>query len=780
MNVPLVAKEMAEREAGLTSAEAQRRLEQCGPNAIATVTSHFWRRVLGKFFAPVPCMLEAAIVLQLVLGQQIEALVMAALVVFNAALGLFHEGRAEATLNALKSRLALNASVRREGDWIIVPAKELVPGDVVKLSLGSVVPADVEVHSGNVLLDQSMLTGESLPVEGGIGTITYAGALVRRGEAVAEVTATGGRTKFGRTAELVRTAHVTGSQQKAIFRVVRNLALFNGLIVLLQLIYATWLGLPVGELVPLLLTAMLAAIPMALPATFTLATAFGAEALAKRGVLLTRLSAVDEAASMDVLCVDKTGTLTRNALSVVAVRPLPGYDIDHVLAFAGLASSDGGQDPVDQAIRRAAAQLRLTDMPTVRCFFPFDPEKKRSEALACNAQGRELRIVKGAFAYVNDLAGAKADVTGLAEELEAQGARVLAVAVGEPQQMAIVGLIALADPPRADSAVLISRLRDLGVHVVMVTGDAPVTAATIARAVGINGPVFSAGQIPDRIGPEDFAVFAGILPEDKFNIVKAFQRDGHVVGMCGDGANDAAALRQSQMGIAVASATDVAKAAAGMVLTESGLGSIVAAIREGRITFQRILTYTLRSLTRKIDQLLFLTLGLVLTGHAILTPLLMIVLMTTGDFLAMAATTDNVRPSVIPNNWRINHLTLAGLILGACNLLFCGSILAFGKFRLGFDLEASRSLAVITLVFSGQAVLYVVRERHRLWASRPSVWLMASSAIDLSFFSALAIGGWLMAPLPPQIVAGLGIATIIFAFVLDQIKILIFRHLAMA
>ena len=342
-------------ERGLTSDEARRRLAKSGPNAMPDTSAHPMRMALEKFWAPVPWMLEAAIVVELALGKYVEAAIIALLLVFNAALGLFQESRAQATLAALKSRLALTASVQRDGAWKTVPAAELVPGDMVKLSLGAVVAADVKLTGGEVLLDQSMLTGESVPIEAGAGVQTYAGALVRRGEAEAEVTATGARTKFGRTAELVRTAHVVSTQQKAVLRVVRNLAAFNGVVIVLLVAYAWYIKMPVADIIPLVLTAILASIPVALPATFTLASALGARALAKRGVLPTRLSAVDEAASMVVLCADKTGTLTQNALTVTTVRPMPGFDEAHVLALAALASSDGGQDPVDGAIRAAAA-----------------------------------------------------------------------------------------------------------------------------------------------------------------------------------------------------------------------------------------------------------------------------------------------------------------------------------------------------------------------------------------------------------------------------------------
>jgi H+-transporting ATPase len=762
---------------GLTSDEARRRLASGGPNAMPDTSAHPLRMALEKFWAPVPWMLEAAIVLELVLGKYVEAAVMALLLVFNAALGLFQESRAQATLAALRSRLALTASVKRDGVWKTVPAAELVPGDLVKLSLGGVVAADVKLTDGEVLLDQSMLTGESVPIEAAAGLQAFAGALVRRGEAEAQVTATGAHTKFGRTAELVRTAHVVSSQQKAVLRVVRNLAGFNGVIIVLLAAYAWRLGMPVSEIIPLVLTAILASIPVALPATFTLAAALGARALAKQGVLPTRLSAVDEAASMVILCADKTGTLTQNALTVTAIRPMPGFDEAHVLALAALASSDGGQDPVDGAIRKASASKPVSDAPKLIKFAAFDPAKKMSEATAADQTGNQQRIVKGAFAVVSGLARSSPEAEAADKELEDKGFRVLAVAAGPASAMKLAGLVALSDPPRADSAALVSELRGLGVRTVMVTGDAAATAAIVAKAVGIDGAVCPPGPIPETVEPGQFAVFAGVLPEDKYKLVKAFQKGGQTVGMCGDGANDAPALRQAQMGIAVSTATDVAKSAAGMVLTEPGLAGIVAAVREGRITFQRILSYTLNSITKKIVQVLVLAIGLVMTGHAILTPLLMVLIMVTGDFLGMALTTDHVRPSPAPNAWRIGSLTIAGAIMGVGELLFCTSLLVFADYRMGFAISALQTLAFVAIVFGNQATTYTNRERRHLWSSRPSIWLVLSSVADLSIASTLAIGGFAMTPLPAWVVGGLLAATAAFALILDCVKAPVFRRL---
>ena len=764
---------------GLTGDEARRRLEKFGPNAVPDTALHPLRRALGKLWAPVPWMLEAAIVLEVALGKYVEAAIIAGLLAFNAALGFFQEGRAQATLAALKSRLALNAAVRRDGVWKIVSAADLVPGDTVKLSLGAVVAADVRLIEGSVLLDQSMLTGESVPIEAGPGVQTYAGALVRRGEAVAEVTATGARTKFGRTAELVRTAHVVSSQQKAVLRVVRNLALFNTVIILVLVAYAYAIAMPSAQIIPLVLTAVLASIPVALPATFTLAAAVGAQALAKLGVLPTRLSAVDEAATMDVLCADKTGTLTNNELKVTTVHPMAGFDEAQVMGMAALASSDGGQDPVDGAIRAAALRSSASDLPRLITFVPFDPALKMSEATVTDSSGATLRVVKGAFAAVAGLAQASPAASTIANELEAQGFRVLAVAVGAPAAMKLAGIIALSDPPRTDSAALITELHALGVRTVMVTGDAPATAAIVAHAVGLEGAVSPPGNIPDVVRAEDFAVFAGVLPEGKFKLVQAFQRGGHTVGMCGDGANDAPALRQAQMGIAVSTATDVAKSAAGMVLTQPGLAGIVAAVKEGRITFQRILTYTLNTVIKKIVTVLFLAVGLIMTGHAILTPMLMVIIMVTGDFLTMSLTTDRVHPSALPNTWRIGNLTLAGALMGLCLLAFCSVVLAFGHFSMRLQTAALDTLALIALVFGSQTTLYAIHERQRLW-SAPGLWINVSSLANLVVISTMAIAGILMTPLPLLVVAGTLAAASGFGFILNVVKIPVFKRLRIA
>jgi len=712
-------------------------------------------------------MLEAAIALQIGLGEFIEAALISGLLLFNATLGFIQEGRAGAALSALKKRLAPTALVRRDGEWIRLLASELVPGDAIKLSLGGLVPADATIASGSVMVDQSMLTGESVPVDAESGNKIYASSFVRRGQAVAEVTATSSKTYFGRTAELVRIAQSGSTEQAAVFGATRNLVIINGTVAVLIVVSAYFMALPQPALIRLALTALLATIPVALPATFTLSAAFGAQILAIRGVLLTRLSAAHEAAAMDVLCADKTGTLTQNALQVADVVPMPGFDRERVLALAALASSEEDQDSIDAAIRGAAARSQdgRTKERLLR-FVPFDPATKSSEAFAVDGDGIELHITKGAFEVIARVAETPTDARHLVDALAQQ----VAVAAGPAKALRLAGLIALSDPPREESAKLVAALRDINVRTVMVTGDSAVTGAAIASKVGIAAAVCPAQELSEDASVDQYGVFARVVPEQKYQLVKALQHHGHVVGMCGDGVNDAPALRQAQIGIAVSSATDVAKAAAGMVLTEPGLGGVVFAVREGRVGFQRLLTYTFNMLVKKIEIVLFLAIGLGLTGHAVLTPALMVLLFLTNDFLSMSLTTDRANPTPSPSVWRMRNITLAAIVLGICKLGFSTSLLAAGKFKLGLPAGELRTLAFITLVFGNQALLYVLRERRHIWTSKPSGWVLASSVADIAIVSTLALSGILMEPLPWRVVATIFAAAIGFGLILDQIK----------
>ena len=764
-----------ENVGGLTEHEAETRLREVGPNSTAADRPAFWRCLLNKFSSPIAWMLEAAIILQLALGSGIEAGMTAALLAFNASMGLVQESRAGSAFDALKRQLAPTALVRRDGMWRRRPAADVVPDDLVRIGLGAMIPADATILSGGVQIDEAVLTGESMPRDAGPGDSIFAGALVRRGEAVAVVTATGLNTSFGRTAELVRTASHASTEQGAVLAATRNLAIINGTVAALIIGYGYHIGLSEQSLGRLALTALLATIPVALPATFTLSAAFAAQSLAKFGVLLTRLSSAHEAAAMDVLCADKTGTLTRNVLELAEVVPMVGFDARAVLEAAAIASSETDEDPFDIAVQQAWGASSSVNRRI--SFVPFDPATKRAEAFFRDETGQTKRAVKGALEAVASVAPVPQDAWDRTQVLASAGHRVIGVAVGAPEALQLVGLLAISDPPRDDSRPLIAELAQSGVRTLMLSGDSSATAAAVATAVGIKGAIAPTGEVVDPITPEKFAVFPRVTPEGKLRLVQSFQAKGHVVGMCGDGTNDAPALRQAQIGIAVFNATDAAKAAAGMVLTRPGLEGIVAAIREGRIGFQRLLTYTFNMLVKKTEIVLFLALGLVLTGHPVLTPTLMVLLFLTNDFLSMSLTTDRATPSPSPSVWRMGNITLAAVLMGIVKLAFSLGVLIAVKARLHLDETATRTLAFVVLVFGNQAVLYVLRERRHLWASRPSTLVVAASLIDISLACLLVLSGILMIPLTWEALFYVAGAAVILAILLDQFKLLLTAYI---
>ena len=763
---------------GLSSAEAERRLQETGPNTVPEEKRHPLRALLFKFWAPVPWMLEAAVALEIALGKIDEAAVIAALLVLNAVLAFAQESRADRALALLRGRLSARARVRRDGRWHVIPAGELVPGDAIHLRLGDVVPADVRIGSGQMLLDQSALTGESLPVEAAAGASAYAGSTIRRGEATGEVTATGTRTYFGRTAELVRTAKTVTHLEGLIFTIVRYLVALDVVLVVALLVYAIATALPLTDTLPFALVLLVASVPAALPATFTLAQAFGAQELARRGVLITRLSAIEEAAAMDVLATDKTGTITENRLTLAALEPSASRTERELLRLAALASDDATQDPIDLAVLAAAsAQGALGPTPERPSFVPFDPSTKRSEALVREGDAR-LRVVKGAPLAVAALVAGAPDLHAATERLAVGGQRVIAVAAGPEDALELTGLLALRDLPRADSAQLIASLRSLGVRVIMITGDGLETARAVAAQVGIGARACTAEALrkADAAPVLDCDVYAGVLPEDKFNLVRALQHAGHVVGMTGDGVNDAPALKQAEVGIAVASATDVAKAAASVVLTNAGLAEVVAAVETSRRIYQRMLTYTLNKIVKTLEIAVFLSAGVMRTGVFVVTPLLMVLLLFTNDFVTMSIATDRVSFSPQPDRWRVPELMRTAAALAAVILALSFTVFFVGRDVLHLPLAELQTLVFVMLVLSGQGTVYVVRERRHFWRSRPSAWLLAATAADIALVAFLALEGIFMAPVTPTLLAGLLAAVLAMLLALDFLKLRILRR----
>ncbi len=760
---------------GLSSEEARKRLLQYGPNSIEEDRSRPWLTFLGKFWAPVPWMLEATIALQLFLGKKDEAVVICALLAFNAILSFVQESRANNALALLKSRLEIRVRVLRDNAWKTVLAQDLVPGDAVYLRMGDFVPADMRILDGQILLDQSSLTGEALPVEGAPGNTAYAGVVVKRGEATGEVTATGARTYFGKTAELVRSAKTSSHLEALIFKIVRYLVAMDVALVAALLVYTLVYGLPIAEIVPFALILLVASVPIALPATYTLATALGAVELARNGVLVTRLSAIEDAASMEVLATDKTGTITQNRLALSMLHPHGSFSEENLLRLAALACDEATQDPIDLAILEAAGSRGVLEgLPKRVKFVPFDPETKRSEAYF-EQDGKTMHVLKGAPGVISSLAGKDVD----AESLGSDGSRILAVAVEQDGATTLAGFVGLQDPPRNDSKALIGDLHDLGVRVLMVSGDGPATARAIAEEVGIGNRVCP----PEHMGDEmkhhvlDYDVYARVLPQDKYSLVQEVQRAGQVVGMSGDGVNDAPALKQAEVGIAVANATDVAKAAASLVLTRPGLSDMAEAVRTSRRIYQRMLTYTLNKIIKTMEIAIFMSVGVMLTGTFVITPMLIVLLLFTNDFVTMSIATDNVSYSKEPERWNVPQLMATAGTLAAFVLLLSFTVFFVGRDWLHLPLKALQTLVFVMLVLTGQGNVYLVRERKHFWNSLPSKWLLIASLLDVIAVAMLSTRGILMAPIPLHLVLDLIAIVIAYLFVIDFVKILIFRRI---
>ena len=766
---------------GLTSSEATAKLEQYGPNTLPEKRRRPVLLFLRKFWGPVPWMLEITIILESVLRKWPEAIIIAVLLVFNAVLSLLQENKAEGALALLRGRLAVRARVMRDGVWQEVSAQELVPDDLIHLRMGDLVPADTLVSVGQVALDQSALTGESLPVEVEAGGNAYSGTIVRHGEATGRVTATGTRTFFGKTAELVAGATTVSHLQKIVFAIVKYLIIFDAALIVMLLIYAPLAHLPFSDVLPFVLILLVASVPVALPATFTLATALGAQELAKRGVLVTRLSAIEEAAAMDILLADKTGTITENRLTVATLSAFTPHDEDEVLRLAALASDSATQDPIDLAILALAGDRGLlSEAGKPKRFIPFDPATKRSEAFV-EDPAETMRVVKGAPRAVAGLAEPAPGLDAKVEELSALGYRVLAVASGAREPLGLAGLVALHDQPRADSGAVLKRLHELGMRIIMITGDGLATARAVASEVGVGDRACPAETLRQAGGAmaQECDVVAGVLPEDKFDLVRSFQSQGHVVGMTGDGVNDAPALKQAEVGVAVANATDVAKASASLVLTNPGLTNMPAAVESSRRIYQRMLTYSLNKVMKTLQISIFLSVGVMITRSFVITPLLIVLLLFLNDFVTMSISTDRVSFSALPDRWRIGTLMATGMAMAALLLVLSFAIFFVGRDILHLKLGELQTLIFLMLVFTGHGSVYLVRERGHFWESRPSRWLLASSLGAVTVASTLALTGTLMTAISPLLVAGLLAVVICYLALMDLAKIQVFRTLGL-
>lgn len=730
---------------GLSQPEAAIRLARDGANDVPEQSSHPLIQFARKFWGLSAWMIEMIVVLSLILHKYTDLWVALSLLVVNAVLSFAQEQRASAAVMALRRKLQVTTRVLRDGTWQAVAAHGLVRGDIVRLRSGDFVPADVQIIDGALKIDQSALTGESQEQGRTRDGVLFSGSTVHQGEATAVIVGTGVRTYYGRTTQLVQSARPKLHAEEVVSRVVRWLFVIVGVLVGVALVAALAEGLPLLEILPLALVLLMGAVPVALPVMFTVSMAVGSMELARKGVLVTRLSAAEDAANMDVLCADKTGTLTINQLSLVSVSPQPGFKDEDVVRSGALASNEADQDPIDLAFLRHAQELKLlSGTEKTISFQPFSAQSRRTEAVV-ESGGRTLHVMKGALRTLAQLSALDASVLEALEKKAAEqaqsGCRALAVCQSEAKgAMRFVGIAFLRDPPRPDSKSLIQKLRALGVAVRMLTGDALPVGREIASELGLGEIVRapelremqaagspSAAQLVERCDG-----FAEVFPEDKFTVVKSLQAAGHVVGMTGDGVNDAPALRQAEVGIAVSGATDVAKSAASVVLTTPGLIGIVNLVRNGREIYQRVLTWIVNKVSRTVLKTGFVVIAFLVTGQFVISALGMVLLMFMTDFVKITLATDHVRPSQTPETWAIGPLVRVAAVIGLLMLIESLCLLAFAwrRFDLGHNIGQLQTFTFQTLLFFAIFSIVSVRERHAFWSSWPSRTLAIALIAD--------------------------------------------------
>lgn len=760
---------------GLTSKEAREKLKQFGPNSIQEDRKRPIRLFLQKLWGPLPWMLEIIFFLQLSLGKDTETIVTLILLLFNACIGFVQEYKAQIILSLLKKNLKVKARVMRDGNWAQLDAEDIVPEDLIRIRMGDFVPADIIIKEGSVLADQSTITGESVPVEHGIKERLFSGSIIKRGEATGEVIATGKRSFFGKTAELVRTAKESSQLERVVLDIVKFLVAIDVLLVGAIGIYAVLTDIHLREILPFALVLLIASVPVALPATFTLMSAAAAQKLAGEAVLVTRLSAIEEVAAMQVLCADKTGTLTVNQLKIEEICPQPPFTHKMLLECAALASRQASQDPLDYAII-VRAKLEGCFHPEKRLtFIPFDPAVKRSEAFVKEGD-KVVRVVKGSPAVIAELTRTGEENLKVVERYTSQGFRVLSVAAGEIGKLQYAGCFLFSDHPREDSKAVVGALNDLGVNVKMVTGDNPATAMAIAAEVGIGQRICRRDKIQES-DLNEYDIFAEVFPEDKFYIVEAFQKEGMIVGMTGDGVNDAPALKQANVGVAMSNATDVAKAAAGVILTQPGLHLLINALKSGREVYRRMRTYTLNKIIKTTHIALFLSLGLLITDVFVTTPRLVMFLIFANDFVTMSLASDRVRMPLKPCRWNIRFLGISSLIVGFLWLLFSFGVFYAGRDWFHLSLPAIQTLVFLLFVFSGLATVYLVRTQEYFWKIQPGNLLLCSTFGDIVVVSSLAYFGILMEPLELPAIILLLLCVFTFMVCMDVLKVFILRKI---
>jgi len=784
---------------GLTAAEAAARLQRHGPNEIAEKRPHPFRKLLSYFWGPIPWMIEVAAALAAVVGDDTDLAIILVLLLFNAAVGFHQEHQAEGAIAQLRKSLALKARVRRDGAWNLIDARELVPGDVVRVRLGDVLPADLKLFEGDYLsVDQSALTGESLPVEKHAGDAAWSGSVARQGEMVGVVTATGMETFFGRTARLVAEARPVSHFQRAVLAIGDYLIYLTlGLVAVLFLV-EIHRGEPVLRVLEFALILTVAAIPVAMPAVLSVTMAVGAVALSKMRAIVSRLESIEEMAGMDVLCCDKTGTLTQNRLTLGEPVPVGALDGAELVRAAALACKAEDADAIDGAVLEGlpGGMDALAGYVQER-FVPFDPVRKRTEALVRDPRGARHRVAKGAPQVILDLCRPDTDLRERVERevdgFARKGYRTLGVARGEAKgggdggPWTFLGLLPLFDPPREDAAATLAQATRHGIDVKMVTGDNMAIAREVAGRLGLGTGILPAERVPAEGGDgrgdevERADGFAQVFPEHKYAIVRTLQGRGHLVGMTGDGVNDAPALKQAEVGIAVAGATDAARAAADLVLTAPGLGVIVGAVEEARRIFERMTSYAVYRITETIRIMAFLVLAMLIYGTRPITAIMVILLALLNDLPIMTIAYDNTRLDPDPVRWDMRRVLTVATVLGSVGVLETFGLLYFAHTWMGITGGALQSVIFLKLVVAGHLTLMVARTRGPFMGRPRPAPVLLGAIVGTQTVAALIVGlGWLVTPIPWSYVGLIWLYCLVWIFIEDGAKLAVYRRLGLA
>jgi len=789
--MPELEKKLGSSPEGLTQAEAQKRLTQYGPNEIEEKKTNLFLKFLSYFWGPIPWMIEIAVILSGVVRHWPDFFIIMLLIFTNAIVGFWEERQAGNAIAALKAKLAIKARVKRDGKWVNPAARELVPGDVIRLRMGDIVPADARLLEGDpVEVDQSALTGESLPVTHKSGDAVFSGSIIRQGEIGALVYGTGTNTYFGKTAELVQEAHTVSHFQKAVLKIGNYLIILAVVLVALIITVAIFRGDPILTTLQFALVLTVAAIPVAMPTVLSVTMAVGARLLARKEAIVSRLVAIEELAGVDILCADKTGTLTQNKLTLGDPFSVNNVSAEQVILNAALASRVDNNDTIDLAVLGGLKNKDALKGYQVVHFQPFDPVHKRTEATVKDKDGKQFKVTKGAPQVILALSANAEQVKTAADkavdEFAARGFRSLGVArAGGDGKWQYLGVLPLFDPPRDDAKATIATATQMGVKVKMVTGDAIAIAKETAKTLGMGTNILDATILgEDSKKHETQAMdesiekadgFAQVFPEHKFHIVDVLQKLGHIVGMTGDGVNDAPALKKADCGIAVSSATDAARAAAAIVLLTPGLSVIIDAIKESRRIFQRMNSYAIYRIAETLRVLFFMTLAILIFNFYPLTAVMIVMLALLNDGAILSIAYDNVHYKNKPEAWNMPMVLGIATVLGVI-----GVVASFGLFYLGervFHLDRAhiQTMMYLKLSVAGHLTIFLTRTRGPFWSIPPARILWVAVLGTQVVATLIAVYGLFMTPLGWGWALFVWVYAVSWALVNDRVKLLAYR-----